>query len=278
MKIIIFHILLLLPFGFLSAAETLSASGGRGPLALSATETLALKTADGCLIAASYGAPAKGNPVFINVHGLGSGKGEWGPFEKLLKTRGLGWLTLDLRGHGQSLECAGKKTDYRTFGAGDWNAAAKDIVAAVSWLKKRKIPASNIVLCGASVGANLVLKAAVDYSLKPAAVIMLSPGLVYAGVGIEEYFHRSLPFALLLAASPDDSYAWQSSLRLFEAANAQKLPAKEPGGSDDGGKITFRQGVSGHGVNMFSGAGATLMEETAGMKWKVKAEAALSDR
>ena len=124
-------------------------------------------------------------------------------------------------------------------GAGDWNAAAKDIVAAVSYLKKRKIPASNTVLCGASVGANLVLKAAVDYSLKPAAVIMLSPGLVYAGVGIEEYVHRPLPFALLLAASPDDSYAWQSSLRFVEAAGAA------------GGKAAFLQGFSGHGVNMF---------------------------
>ncbi|MCX5785582.1 MAG: alpha/beta fold hydrolase [Elusimicrobia bacterium] len=226
------------------------------------------KTSDGCLIAASYGAPAKGKLVFVNIHGLGSNKGEWGAFEKILKARSAGWLSLDLRGHGQSLECAGIKADYRAFGPGDWNAAAKDIAAAVDWLKKRKIPASRTALCGASVGANLALKAAVDHSLKPAAVIMLSPGLVYAGVGIEEYFLRPLPFSLLLAASPDDYYAWQSSMRLFEEARIQKLPAssKQPAGHSapaHSEKAVFRQGVSGHGVNMFSGAGAPLMEEIA---------------
>ena len=214
-------------------------------------EEVKFKTGDGCLIAASYTAPARGKLVFVNIHGLGSNRGEWGDFEKVLKARKAGWLSLDLRGHGQSLECAGTKADYKAFGPADWTAAAKDIAAAVGWLKKRKIPASGTVLCGASVGANLALKAAIDYSFKPAAVIMLSPGFVYAGVAIEEYFLRPLPFPLLLAASPDDPYAWQSSMRLFEEAREN---------SDQKLKVTFRQGVSGHGVNMFSGAGAPLME------------------
>jgi len=217
--------------------------------ALARGEDVKFKTDDGCLIAASYSAPAKGKPVFVNIHGLGSNRGEWGPFEKFLKARGAGWLSLDMRGHGQSLKCAGKKADYRAFGARNWNAAAKDITAAIGYLKKRKIPVSRIALCGASIGANLALKAAVDHHVKPAAVIMLSPGLVYAGVGIEEYFSKPLPFPLFLAAAPDDPYAWQSSIRLLEAAGARKL------------KAAFRQGISGHGVNMFSGAGASLMEK-----------------
>ena len=251
-------------------------------LTFARAEEIKFKTSDGCSISASYGAPAGGKLVFVNVHGLGSGKGEWAPFEKLLKMRGLGWLSLDLRGHGQNLSCEGQGTDYRTFSAGDWNAASKDIAAAVFWLKKRRISASNIVLCGASVGANLVLKAAAENFLKPAGVIMLSPGLTYAGVGIEEYFHRPLPFPLLLAASPDDNYAWQSSLRLVETAReagksvgktietaystgvlAAPSPAVRWG-------VSFRQGVSGHGVNMFSGSGEPLMEELAGMKWRIK--------
>ncbi|HAH31621.1 MAG TPA: hypothetical protein DCL44_04840 [Elusimicrobia bacterium] len=238
------------------AALLITATGS-----LKAVESVRFKTADDCLVAASYQAPARGGMVFVNVHGLGSNKGEWAPFEKVLKARGVGWLTLDLRGHGQSVECAGKKADYRFFSAEAWNSAAKDIVAASGYLKKRKIPASRTALCGASVGANLVLKAAVDHSLKPAAVIMLSPGLIYAGVGIEEYFTRPGPFPLLLVASPDDSYAWQSSKRLFEAANSQKLSAKQA--SVTGGEVIFRQGVSGHGVNMFSGSGKHLMEEIA---------------
>jgi alpha-beta hydrolase superfamily lysophospholipase len=212
-------------------------------------EDVKFRTGDGCLIAASYRAPAKGKRVFVNIHGLGSNRGEWGAFEKFLKTRGYGWLSLDLRGHGQSLECAGKKADYRVFGAGEWNAAVNDIAAARDYLKARKVPSSKTVLCGASIGANLALKAAAERGPAPAEVVMLSPGLVYAGVGIEEYFNGPLAFPLFLAASPDDPYAWQSSLRLFEAAGTQKL------------KAAFRQGFSGHGVGMFSGAGASLMGE-----------------
>ena len=59
-------------------------------------------------------------------------------------------------------------------------------------------------------------------------------------------------------------------MRFIEAYSALKPPARQSGGKGlpeadaYGGKITFRQGVSGHGVNMFSGAGAVLMEEALG--------------
>ena len=42
---------------------------------------------DGCKIEAFYAAPSSGNYIFINAHGLGSGKEEWGSFQAALAER-----------------------------------------------------------------------------------------------------------------------------------------------------------------------------------------------
>lgn len=193
-------------------------------------------TADGCRIEAFYSAPAKGAYTFINVHGLGSDKNEWGGFQSALKEKGYGWLSLDLRGHGGSLLCGGKKADYRAFTRADWAAASRDIEAAAGWLKKNKV--SKIIFCGASVGANLALKAAAEGKVKPAGVVLLSPGLDYAGIKAELYLAKA-PKRLFFAAASDDAYAWQSAAALSALAGRYSLSAA----AIDGG--------SGHGVNMF---------------------------
>jgi alpha-beta hydrolase superfamily lysophospholipase len=193
-------------------------------------------TGDGCGIEAFYAAPSSGNYIFINAHGLGSGKEEWGPFQDALAERGYGWLSLDLRGHGGSLDCGGKKADYRKFSKAEWGSASRDIEAAALWLKKKGY--KKIIFCGASIGANLSLKAAAEGAVKPAGVILLSPGLDYAGVKPELYLAKA-PKRLLFAAAEDDRYAWRSALTLHGQAGKKGLRPS----SLDGG--------SGHGVTMF---------------------------
>lgn len=204
-------------------------------------QTVRFNTGDGCALEAFYLAPSSGSYVFINTHGLGSDKNEWAGFQAALAARGLGYLSLDMRGHGASLKCAGKAVSYRAFSKVDWNNISRDITAAAAWLRKKKIPASRLVFCGASIGANLSLKAAAEAGIKPAAVILLSPGLEYAGVKAEPYYAAAQPLRIFIAASEDDPYAWQSGNYL--AAAAKGLPAH------------FVAGAGGHGVNMFKGPG-----------------------
>lgn len=208
------------------------------PLA-QARETVAFTTADGCRIEAFYQAPSSGAFVFINAHGLGSDKNEWGPFQAALEKRGQGYLSLDLRGHGASLTCGGAPVDYKTFTKADWNKVYRDIEAGAAWVKKKGVPARRLVFCGASVGANLALKAAAQGKLKPAAVVLLSPGLDYAGVTTENNLAAKQTFRILITASPDDPYAWQSRAWLEKAGSAKGLTVK------------LMEGKSGHGVNMF---------------------------
>lgn len=204
-------------------------------------ETVRFKTADGCAIEAWYLAPSTGAYVFVNTHGLGSGKYEWTLFQTELAAAGFGYLSLDLRGHGASGSCGGRKADHRTFSPADWNAASGDITAAAAWLAKKNIPGARLVYCGASIGANLSLKAASEGVIKPAGVILLSPGLSYAGVVAEPYLAAA--GRLLVAASENDPYAWQSSAALVTAAARR------------GHKAAFLSGRGGHGVNMFAEPG-----------------------
>lgn len=207
----------------------------------SGQSSVQFKTPDNCRLEAFYLAPSSGAYVFINTHGLGSDKNEWGSFQKELEERGLGYLSIDLRGHGASRNC-GKKADYRTFTKADWAKASLDITTAQAWLIKKGVPAKKIIFCGASVGANLSLKAAAESVKKPAALILLSPGMDYAGIKAADYL-AGAPHKILILAAENDPYAWQSAASLSLLAGK----AGRPVSAFDGG--------SGHGVNMFKTPG-----------------------
>lgn len=202
-------------------------------------KTVRFTTADGCRLEAFYLAPSSGAYVFLNAHGLGSDRNEWGPFQDKLKSAGHGYLSLDLRGHGKSRTCGGKEVKYMFFSEADWNAASLDIETAAAWLKKRGLSPLKLVFCGASIGANLSLKAAAEGAIKPAALILLSPGLEYAGVKTENYFAAPREFRVLSLAARPDLYAWESVLKLNRAAMEKGLTAYS------------MEAAGGHGVNMF---------------------------
>jgi len=197
------------------------------------------KTPDGCALEAFYQPASSGAYVFVNIHGMGSSGGEWAVLEAGLRKRGYGYLSIDLRGHGESLECAGKPVGYKTFSPVQWAGLSADIRAAADFLKGRKVPSSRLVLCGASIGANLSLKTAAE-GLRPAGIVLLSPGMSYAGIEAEVFLDGLGAIPLLLAASEDDPYAWDSAGVLVARAKSQNIPA------------VFRAGPGGHGANMLS--------------------------
>ena len=204
-----------------------------------AAETVHFDTADGCRLEAFYQAPSTGAYVFVNSHGLGSNKNEWRVLEAELVKKGYGYLSLDFRGHGGSLECGGVPVDYRLFDPVQWGALSGDIKASARFLKTKGITAGRLILCGASIGANLSLKAVME-GVRPAGVILLSPGLVYAGVKADDFFKADLGIPVFIAASENDDYAWRSYNYFAERAAVSRI------------KAVFRPGAGGHGVNMLT--------------------------
>lgn len=222
------------------------------PACRAGEKKVVFRTDDGCRLEAFYLAPSSGSMVFVNSHGLGSDKNEWSRFDAELAKAGFGYLSLDLRGHGASLKCGARGVSYREFGPGAWGLLSKDIRAAMAFLKAKKVPARRVILCGASIGANLSAKAAAE-GPAPAGVALLSPGLAYAGVAIMDFFPSGPGKRFFAAAAPDDGYAWKSSLQLAGLAKERSVP------------FVFKAGAAGHGVRMFEAPGSTLADEL--MNW-----------
>ncbi|MHB2026026.1 MAG: alpha/beta fold hydrolase [Elusimicrobiota bacterium] len=192
---------------------------------------VSFKTADGWTIHALYHAPKPGMPAVVLVHGLGSSNDEWNDFSPFLWRLGVGTLALDLRGHGQSLQGPRGREDYSGFdSSGEWAKADRDILAAVSFLRRRKITQRRIALMGASIGANLVSRAAEKLKSAP-WIALLSPGENYHGVFPADLSGRRV----LCAASPPDAYAYATCLDLVGRVKG----------------AAFLAARGGHGVQMF---------------------------
>ena len=228
--------LLSLPLGiFLSAASLLSAADPK-PIGKPVTWT----TPDGVRLAGLFHPPDRPQRyVWILLHGLGSNKQEWLDFARRLAERGDGFLIYDARGHGESVHRAhGGAIDYREFrtlGVGsEWDGMADDLRSAVGFLASRfSLDVRRIAVGGASLGANVALVYAGRRPEVP-ALLLLSPGLQYAGVEIEEAFRRYGKRPLFMAASPADAYAYESVRRLAAQRNDSNCVVAEGEGAAHG--------------------------------------------
>lgn len=155
---------------------------------------------------------SRGDKAVILVHMLDKDRNDWRPFAKKLNVFRITALGVDLRGHGESTG------DWKEFSESSFNKMIYDIEAAKIKLKKE---GKNVVgIIGASIGANLALKfAASDKDIK--AVVLLSPGIDYKGVNIEndiENFNKPI----FIAYSKEDSYPSESSGIIYEMVKGEK--------------------------------------------------------
>ena len=164
-------------------------------------------------------------PGVILLHMLWGDRSSWEDFAIQLTDAGYAVLTVDMRGHGE------------TGGEVDWELAVKDLQMVWSYLGARPdIENDRTGLLGASIGANMALVIAAD-KLNARTVVLLSPGLNYAGVEIRDPLITYGERPLLIVASQEDTYAADSSQRLEEIALGEN-------------KLVMYQGA-GHGIHMF---------------------------
>lgn len=174
---------------------------------------------------------SKGEKTVILLHMLGKNRKTWDGFAKELQGAGYTALAIDLRGHGESLEQGDSRMSYASFADKDFNDMVKDIEAARGYLNGK-----TVYVIGASIGANLATKyAAQDTSVQK--IILLSPGIEYKGVNIEQD-NMIYEGNVLIVASEDDAYSATSSKQLGEKSRGTvKLQMYEN---------------AGHGTNMLA--------------------------
>lgn len=133
-----------------------------GSLPLSAEgldgQSVTLNTSDGWALSAVYKAPAEGARTVILLPDLGKDKTAFTKLAASLNRAGYGYVALDLRGHGQSIN----KGEYASFARegldNEFNKMPRDVDAAVSFLQKKGIAAADMVLLGCGLGANVAAK------------------------------------------------------------------------------------------------------------------------
>jgi pimeloyl-ACP methyl ester carboxylesterase len=113
-------------------------------------------------------------PAALLVHGFGQDRKIW---ERLIHEHllpaGFAALSLDLRGHGQSLERAGARIEAAQAWVSDPQQFPLDIAAAVGWLKAHdNVDKNRIAIVGSGLGADLAFLASGKYEEIRAAVAL----------------------------------------------------------------------------------------------------------
>lgn len=176
-----------------------------------AAQRVTVRTEDGLSLAATWYEPAsRPAPAVILVHMLNRSRREWEGTAQRLASEGIGALTIDLRGHGES---PGGVSATETTAA-DYSSMVLDVKAARRYLALRAdVQQSRVGIAGASIGANLAaLEASADLTI--ASLALLSPSLDYRGLRIEASVRKIGPRPVLLVASDDDPYASRSAREL----------------------------------------------------------------
>jgi pimeloyl-ACP methyl ester carboxylesterase len=210
-------------------------------------------TDDGVSIIGSYYSPLKvvsnasssstTTPTVILLHMLGRDRSTWNAFASTLSQKeGYAVLSIDLRGHGESVkQNNGNTISFQSFSQDDYNKMVLDVKAAKQFLITNKnANPNNISIVGASIGANVAINyAALDPTIK--SVVLLSPGINYRGVSTEEAITKyKNNNSVYIAATEGDSEAADSSKILCENINC------------DGNLKIYSGGSNSHGTNMFS--------------------------
>lgn len=197
-------------------------------------QNIELKTQDGCIISADLNVKNPKNPFVLEVHGLGSDKREWSELNIYLSSKEINYISIDLRGHGKSLKCKDGYIKYPEITKKDIERFKMDVAEAEKFIIS-KYPDAVIIPAGASIGANLVMTL---FYKKAKKIILLSPGLNYAGYDIADFFKKTSS-NIMFAVSENDYYSL-SSVRVFmEILSKRKT------------KYNLILADKGHGVEIF---------------------------
>ncbi|MBL8602196.1 MAG: alpha/beta fold hydrolase [Myxococcales bacterium] len=216
---------------------------------------------DGWSAVGSFVAAERPRGALLFVHQLGSDRTEWAPaLGRLIADRDApAALALDLRGHGESgRNPDGVQVSWRSFerDPARWQALALDVAAGVRFLSLHA-QASRVVVVGAGVGGSAAALAAAEEA-NVAALVLISPGLEYHGVRLEDALRRYLATGrrVLLVAGDGD----RESVEAVEALQAlqQGLVDRVIEGGNDGHGVSLLRAAPDRWGRLFQWADGAL--------------------
>lgn len=175
-----------------------------------------LQTEDGVTLVGTY-LPGTTDEGVILLHMLGRDRRSWGDFGNQLNYQGYHVLLLDLRGHGESIRRGMEALDWHQFSNEEFKKMVLDVEAAKTFLEDQGIKKIGII--GASIGANAALNYAARKNVE--WLVLLSPGLVYRGIEVEEAA-KQYTNPVLIVVAKGDKYSADSSNKLITIFRGEK--------------------------------------------------------
>lgn len=189
-------------------------------------QAISLTTSDGIEIAGIY-RPCGHKRMAIFLHMMPATKESWDAIaERFLEAR-IASVAIDERGHGQST--MNSALDYRVFTDKQQQAKRLDVEAAIAFAKEQGFEETQLVLLGASIGANLAIEALTNHPDIPQAVA-LSAGLNFRGIKTEPLI-RQLHSGqqVIFVASDDDAYSLKTQMVLHQQNPEQTMMIERSG-------------------------------------------------
>ncbi len=191
-------------------------------------EVVEFQTSDGWTLSARYLAAKEDQLTFILLHDARGRRQNWYWLARKMRTRGIGYLAIDMRGHGLSQKPPeGKDPSWRKFKKtkrdNDWESIREDVKTSVEFLESAGVPSETIALGGANVGGSIALKYA---ALHPEVemVFLLSPGFSYREVLTVNAMRAYKNRPILLVVADDDRRSSTETPILFEFAKRAAGP------------------------------------------------------
>jgi len=212
-------------------------------------EKVVFKTKDGFDITADYYAPSGASAkAVLLIHMMPADRTSWRAFAPKLHGKGYHVLAIDLRGHGESvlqtINDERRTIHYSNFSDEEHQASIHDLEAGAAFLEGKGAKKEELVLVGASIGANLALWYAAEHP-EIKSVVLLSPGFNYRGIETVPLMRKlHVGQRALLAGSEDD---FQSRRYVL-----QTLSAEAPEGAVT--KVVLYRSL-GHGTDMLTEPG-----------------------
>ncbi|MFH2201493.1 MAG: alpha/beta fold hydrolase [Elusimicrobiota bacterium] len=207
-------------------------------------DVVEIKTKDGWTLAGSYQPAREDQLTFILLHDAHGRRQNWYWLTRRMERKGLGFLAIDMRGHGQSQNPPeGKEASWRKFKRAkrdnDWENIREDVEAAVAFLEEHGVPSETIALGGADVGGSIALKyAALHEEIE--MVFLLSPGFSYQEVLTVNAMRAYRRRPILLVVADDDRRSSTETPILFQFARNAAGPEN----------ATLLRTEKGHGTRM----------------------------
>jgi len=221
-----------------TGAQQQQQAGGQQAQAMPASEEITYTTEDNWKIYGSLYKSTNANPTLgiVLLHQNGKDRSSFDPLVPVLHDElpNADILAIDMRGYGKSTNLG----TYSRFITGDYKAMTRDVKGAVNYLSFFRHIQNNYYVVGASIGATAGIRYA-DEDSAINAVVMLSPGMDYQGVGISDALDKVRKRVYIAVASEDPESATDSNT----AYSLSKAPVKE--------LFVYKTMGAAHGTDMF---------------------------